>query len=232
METKKILKVAGAIGAGIVLIGAGALGTGIVKNDTIQDQAGQISQLQLNNSNLVENIVDLNNAEPVIEYKTEVETVYENVTVEVEVDNGNLDLVLNEIYDNKGIVEYLTEDLDEDELDQVVDRIVFVNEIKELALAEVKAEFKDLMDKEDYVFNAGTVNETSVEFDEDDVERVRIQGDADEVKTEDVDYEDKDGDVLVDVKFEQDDVKYLAKVIVEIKDGEVEDLDLDSVSLR
>ena len=79
--------------------------------------------------------------------ETVVETVYENVTVEVpvetivEVDNGNLDLVLDEVYEADGSVEYLIEDLDDDELDQVVDRIIMIQDAKTLAMAELEAEF-------------------------------------------------------------------------------------------
>lgn len=136
------------------------------------------------------------------------------------VDNENLALVLDEIFDNDGSVEYLIEDLEDDELDQIVNRISFVNDIKALATAEAKEEFKDLINKEMLDL---------VKFDEDDVERIKVQDDADEVVVSDVDYEDKDADVYVDVKFEQDDVKYLATIKVEIKDGQVDDSDLETV---
>jgi len=150
-------------------------------------------------------------------------TVEKNVTVEVPVDNGNLGLILDEIYDNDGSVSYLTEDLDDDELDLIVDRIVFVNDAKALAVQEVEKEAVDMLHKED-------VNGTTL--DEDDIERVRVQDEDDEVSVDDVDYEDKDADVFVDVNFEQKDVKYTAKFKVEIKDGEVDDLDLESIELR
>jgi len=228
MDKKKVLKVAGAIGAGALLIAGGALGTGIVKNDTIQEQAAQISQLQLNNSKLSDNIVDLNNAEPVIEYVDKEVLVNNTVEVEVEVDNGNLDLVLDHIYDNKGDVSYLTEDLDDDEVNEIVDRLIFVNEIKVLAAEEAKSEIKDLLDKEEFTFNNVTVK-----FDEDDIERVRVQDDDDEVIVgEDIDFEDGDADVEAEVKFEQDSIKYVANVIVEFRDGSVDDIELSDVKLR
>ena len=228
MNTKKILKVAGAIGAGALLIAGGALGTGIVKNDTIQEQAAQISQLQLNEKSLNSTIVDLKNAEPVIEYVDKEVLVNNTVEVEVEVDNGNLDLVLDHIYDNKGDVSYLTEDLDDDEVNEIVDRLIFVNEIKVLAAEEAKSEIKDLLDKEEFTFNNVTVK-----FDEDDIERVRVQDDDDEVIVgEDIDFEDGDADVEAEVKFEQDSIKYVANVIVEFRDGSVDDIELSDVKLR
>lgn len=228
MNVKKILKVAGAIGAGALLIAGGALGTGIVKNDTIQEQAAQISQLQLNEKSLNSTIVDLKNAEPVIEYVDKEVLVNNTVEVEVEVDNGNLDLVLDHIYDNKGDVSYLTEDLDDDEVNEIVDRLIFVNEIKVLAAEEAKSEIKDLLDKEEFTFNNVTVK-----FDEDDIERVRVQDDDDEVIVgEDIDFEDGDADVEAEVKFEQDSIKYVANVIVEFRDGSVDDIELSDVKLR
>ena len=105
----------------------------------------------------------------------------------------------------------------------VINRILFLNNIKAKAVAEVEKEFEDLIDDE--VFDG-------VEFDDDDVERVRILDDGDEVVIDDIDFEDFDADVVVQVKFEQDDIKYKAYVNVEIKDGDVEDSDLDYVEYR
>ena len=229
MNKKQIIKAVCAVGAGALLLGAGALGTGIMKNDTIQEQAVQISQLNSDVESLNTKVSDFENADPVIEYVDK--EVEKEVQVEVEklveVDNGNLELVLDHIYDNDGNVEYLLDNLDDDEIDLIVDRVVFVNEIKSLAVAETEKEIKDLLDKEEFVFN----NET-IKFDEDDIERVRIQDDDDEVVISDIDFEDSDADVEVEVYFEQDDVKYKALVTVEFKDGEADDIDLESVNER
>jgi len=163
-----------------------------------------------------------------VPFETIVEVpVIQEVEVPVYIDNENLDLVLDHIYDNDGVIEYLTDDLDDDEVNQIVNRIVFINDIKSLAVAEVEKEFLDLIDKEEFEFN----NET-IKFDEDDVERVRVRDDADQLIIDSVDFEDSDAEVLVEVRFEQDDVKYIAKCVVEFKDGLVEDLDLESVELR
>lgn len=221
METKKVLKVIGAIGAGLVLVSSGAFTSGVIKNDAIQEQEAQISQLKLDKIELDNKIVDLEAVEPV----TEIVEKEVDVIVEVEVDNGNLDLVLDHIYDNKGNIRYITNDLDDDEVKLIVDRIVFINEIKALAVAEVENEFKDLLDKEDF----GGEDRF---FDEDDIERVRVQDDDDEVMVIDPDFEDKDADIEINVKFEQDGEKYIALVNVEFRDGEVDDIDLKSVELR
>ena len=157
--------------------------------------------------------------------ETENVTITEIVeqTIEVPVDNGNLDLVLNHIYDNDGKVKTLTEDLDDDEIESIVDRIVFLNEVKDKAVAEVKAEAADELHKESF---------DEVTFDEDDLERIKVQDDDNEVIVSDVDFDDLDADVKVTVKFEQDDVKYEADFNVEIKDNEVDDLTLLEVRYR
>jgi len=48
------------------------------------------------------------------------------VIKEVQVDNGNMDLVLDHIYDNDGNIEYLLDDLDDDEIGLIVDRIILL----------------------------------------------------------------------------------------------------------
>lgn len=243
MNTKKTLKVIGAIGAGVVLIGAGAFTTGLSMDKTVQEQVAQISQLELDKEALDATIVDFENAEPVIEYVeveklVEVEKIVEvdkivELEVEIEVDNGNLDLVLDHIYDNDGSVEYLLDDLDDDEVDQIVDRVVFINGIKTLAATEVDNEIADLLDKEEFTyFDEETQTRVTVKFDEDDIERIRVQDDDDELEVIDVDFKDKDADVEVEVHFEQDDVKYKALVTVEFKDGETDDVELESIEIR
>jgi hypothetical protein len=150
--------------------------------------------------------------------------VIQEVEVEVPVDSGNLDLVLEHIYDNDGSINYLLNDLDDDELSLIVDRILFINEIKALAVNYVDTEAADELDKE--LFN------NTIEFDEDEIERIRVQDDDDEVIVTSVDFEDSDADVLITVYFEQDDVKYEADFNVEIKDNEVDDMDLLEIRER
>ena len=154
---------------------------------------------------------------------TEIVEVPVNVTEYVEVDNGNMDLILDYAYDNNGNLRELDfNDLDEDEMNEVVDRIVFVNDLKAMAVAEVKAELFDELDNE-YV--------GLVKLDEDDMERLRIDDDADEVVIDDVDFEDLDADVLVTGSFEMDDIKYAYEALVEFKDGIVDDFSVNSVVL-
>jgi hypothetical protein len=163
--------------------------------------------------------------------------VYQNVTVEVpgetvevikevekivEVDNGNLDVLLNEIYDNNGNVAYLVDDLDDDEIDQIVDRIAFANDAKAMAIAEVKSQLFDELDGEVVALET---------LDEDDMERLRVDDDLDEIILSDIDFDNKDADVKVTGTFEQNDIKYNYEVEIEVKDGEVEDFNIISVTL-
>jgi len=211
MDKKKLLA-----GLGIGLIGLTAgIGAGFVLDTP--DTVVQTVTKTVYEDKIVEVIKEV----PVEVIKTE--TVEIEVPVEVEIDNGNLKVVLDHIYDNEGQIEYLLDDLDDDEVDMIVERIVFINEAKMLAIAEVKSEGIDMLDKE-YI--------EDIKLDEDDIDRFRIYDDDDEVIIDDVDFEDKDAQVLVEAKFEQDDIKYKALYEVTFKDGIVDDIDLEEITLR
>ncbi len=135
----------------------------------------------------------------------------------------DMDKVLMHIFDNDGSVEYLTEDLDDDEVSQIVDRIDFGMKVKRLAVDEVKSELFDELDHEMV---------SGIELDEDDMSRLKVDDDADEVEILEVDFEDKDAVVQVTGRFEQDRVKFDFVVDIEIRDGEVDEFDLVSVTKR
>lgn len=222
-------KVAALGTAAVVLTGAvsAAIGYNIADDSKQVEELSALveaKQIELANkeAELTKNQVELANKEAVIaELESQEPVVINNTAVEtVFVDNENLSLVLEEIYDNNGNVEYLTDDLDADEVSQIVDRIVFVNDIKALAVAEAKAEIADLVDKE-------VVN--GEELDDRDVEKIRINDDADEVLIDDIDFDDKDATVIVTGDFKHDDVDYEFEVEVEFRDGKVEDITLLSV---
>jgi len=204
-KMNKTLKTIAIVGGGLVCAAAGCVSGFVLDNpDTIVT--------------VQERIVEVNNT-----VEVPVDVMVEKI---VEVDNGNLDLVLDELYDNDGSVEYLIDDLDDDELDQVVDRIVMAQDFKALAVAEIKAELFDELDNTDVTL----ADNSTVELDDDDMERLRIDDDSDEVILSDIDYEDGDADVSVTGTFEQDDVKFDYEALVEIKDGEVDDFDIVSVT--
>ena len=105
-----------------------------------------------------------------------------------------------------------------------VERIVFINDIKRMAVDEVKKEAFDELDNYDF--------DSETEFDDDDLERLRVYDDDDDILVDDVDFDDKDADVYVEFKFEHDEVKYEARALVEFRDGEVDDFDIDEVWLK
>ena len=222
------------VGTGIVgalIVGAGAVAIPNpepivqevnVTNPLNVDLVTENEQLKNDSTSLIEELKVAKDAITQLE-SIEPEVITKTVEVEVKVDSENLKEVLQHIYDNNGRVNYLLEDLDDDEVELIAERVIFINEIKELAIKEVKNEFVDEIDDEEF----GTVT-----FDDDDIERVRPQDDMDEIEVLDVDFEDKDADLMMTVRFEQDDVKYEADVMIEIKDGEVDELNIEDIRER
>ena len=100
----------------------------------------------------VTNEVTITNTEYITETVTEEIEVEVPVEVEVEkiveVDNGNLATVLDFIYDKEGNIEYLLDGLDDDELDLIIDRIVFINDAEELAKTFLTKEFAEFAEDE------------------------------------------------------------------------------------
>jgi len=127
-----------------------------------------------------------------------VETIV-NKTIEVPVDNGNLAEVEQFIYDNQGNINLITSDLKDNEVDQIVDRIVFVNDYKKFAVDAIN---KDLLYKVDGL----TVN--SVTIDKRYINTLRINDKLDEISIKNVNFNDKDISFGVTGTFRQDDVAY------------------------
>tara|TARA_Y100000310_G_C20629726_1_gene787967 strand:+ start:487 stop:1152 length:666 start_codon:yes stop_codon:yes gene_type:complete len=175
--------------------------------------------------------------EYVTEYVNQTVTEYVNQTVEVEVevevpvevlvDNENLGLVLDHIYNNDGQIEYLLDDLDDDEVDFIVDRIVFINDIKTLGVNFIENELANELD--DYLFT--NADNSTTEFDDDDIEDIDVDDDFNDIVVEDVDFDDDEADLIYEVKFEHNNVDYVASVRVEFRDGEADELDVLSVEL-
>jgi len=216
MDNKKIVKV-GAIVLGSLLIGG--IGGGMAFNGSGFDNGYAQGQSDFVPKEVIKEVT----VTETVEVPVEVE-----VPTEVFVDNGNLNLLLEHIYDNDGKINYLLDDLDDDELDLIVDRVVFINDIKSLAVQEIKSEIADEVDKMVITLS----DNSTITLDEDDVERIRVDDDADEILVDDIDFEDKDADLKVTGTFEQDDVKFNYEAIVEFKDGEVDDISHVEVTER
>ena len=221
----KISKKVAALGLSAAVLAGGigaALGVYVaddsVQVGNLQAQVAAVKEsLALEQARVSELVEELESIEPVVE------TVVEEVEVEkiVEVDNQNLDAVLQHIYNNEGDVSLVVEGLKDSELDQVVDRIIFLNDVEALALSEVRAELKELLHRE-YVGD--------VRLYRDEISRVRISDKAGEVEISGVGFRYNDAIAKVSGTFEQDSVKYEFVVEVEIRDGKVKETELISVS--
>lgn len=149
------------------------------------------------------------------------ETVTEEVIVEqpievekeVFIDNGNLDEVMQFLHDNEGDVQFITNDLSDDEVDQIVDRILFINEAKAIALNQTRSNFFDEIDGK--YFNGE-------EFELEDLSRLRVDEDKTVFNT---DFDYNDTVVRLTGTLEHDETEYDFRVDVLIKDGEFEDFD-------
>jgi len=201
-------KIGALVLSGVVLSGAigAAIGVGVA------DDSKQVAELQ----SLIEakqaKILELESAEPIVINNTVVEEVEveKEVIVEKLVDNGNLEAVIED---------YEGEELDADEIAEIVDTVIFKNDITVLAEQLVEAELVDFMDDED-MFGEGVLDG----YRDNDVYSISI--DEDESVIEDVDFDDKDATVYVEAKLklndEDDKLRVTARAEVEVRDGELE----------
>lgn len=213
----RALKVAGALGAGLLIAGAG-MGSGIVIGN--MDDAGYQSQI----TELQKEVKELENQEPVIINNTEVKEVPVNITQikEVPVDNGKLDLVLSylqENVDNRDVF-----DVDDDELDLIVDNVVFELDAKSLAEELVKKEGVEYMDDEEDIFREGDLEE----YRDNDVYKFTIE---DETSVDDINYEDSEAyiEVVARMKMDNDEDKLAryVKFLVEVEGDSAEIVDAE-----
>jgi hypothetical protein len=196
-EQSNKLKLGAAVVVGIV---AGGLGAGLVM------EPEQVVQ---------EKIVELIKEVPV-----QVEVPVE-VIVEVPVSDGRLDDIVQHIFDRDGDVEYIIDEYDADEVDEIADAFIFVHDMVKQGSDLIKEDFADEVDREIV---------SGVELDEDDVERIRIDDDLDEIQIDDFDAQDGELEITYQVRFEHDDVDYEAEVLVEVKDGEIDDMEVVSIN--
>lgn len=146
-----------------------------------------------------------------------IETVTETVTETVYVDNENLDLVLENIYENDGDIEYIVDGLDDDELDKIVDRIAFENEFSKFAEDEVKSGLFDELHKEKF---------NGVKFLKEDMSRLNV----DKVEMKSANYKYGDAVFRVSGDFTHDDVRYTFSANVAFKDFEFNELSVIDIN--
>lgn len=199
MEKTDIKKVAGGLIAGLVV---GAAGFGV--------SSEPVTVTEIINETIVIN--------ETVEIEVEVPV---EVIREVNVTDARLGDVVQHIFDRDGDVEYIVDEYDADEVDQIADAFLFVHEMVKEGSDHIKKEIADELDRENV---SGTV------LDEDDVERIRVDDNLDEVGLEDFDAEDKEIDITYNVRFEHDDEDFTAEVTIEIRDGKVDDMIINQVN--
>lgn len=161
-----------------------------------------------------------------IEVPVEVEKeVIKEVEVEkiVEVDNDKLPTVLEYVQEN--FDDFDVFDVDDDELNLIVDYIVFENDARALAEALVKEEGIEYMDDEEDIFGEGDLEE----FRDNDVYKFTIE--EDDTFVDDIDYEDKEAyiNVRARMKLDNDDDKISRYVnfLVEVENDKAEIIDAE-----
>jgi len=213
METKYV---AGLVAAGVLLSGV----AGAVVGDLADNSEDKILELQSKVVEAQTKYAELEAIEPEVIVDTKIVTV--NNTVEVEVDNGNLEMVLDHVQEN---CEADFCDVDDDETELIVENIAF--EIDALNLAEnaVDAEGIEYMDDEN-LFNTGLLDN----FRDDDVSYIRI--DSDDTNVTVTDYEDKEATVLVEarIKVVDGDDKKVVDAVFEV-DVDKDDAEIVDVTL-
>lgn len=231
-KTNKVLKSAGIAVAALLVGVAGAVAVDKMTSpdvDVLVAEAQEIAyaegvdSVELPNVEALEAVAFEEGVASVV--IPEPEVITNNVTVEI--DNGNLDLVLDEIYDRDGDVEFLLDDLDDDEVSQVVDRIIFKNEAKALAEELVKSEVVEYIDDEEDIFGRADLRE----YRDNDVYSVSV--DSDDSVFEVSDFDDKEATVYVEakLKLDNDDDKTTVYVIAEVE-VEGDNVEIVNVELK
>ena len=171
---KETKKVAGAGGVALVTGAAlGFAGAGGFVEDPVDMYEAQLAELvfQLEESGLA-----LDEAEALVaEYQAKVEelegmepeVIVEEVEkiVEVKVDNENLQLILDHLHQKDGDVSYLLDDLMEDEVDQIVDRILLLNEVESNAGSFVISELGRFLERRGDIDDRRDISRIRIDYD-------------------------------------------------------------------
>lgn len=171
----------------------------------------QIEYVEINNTETIM----INNTETIIQEVPVVEYVI-NETIK-EVDNGDLNEVLEFIHDEDGDVGYLTNGLFDDEVNEIVDRVILVNEFKDRTENIVKSSFVRELERQEG-------------FDKRDVKGIRV--DSDDITVNSVDFSDLNAELEAIVEFRYDGDLYEAIVKSEFFDNDALVIEIQSVTLQ
>lgn len=198
-KNKNVLKKAGAVALGLGIVGASVFaGASLFPKTEIET----LTVVEYKDKIVTQNVTEI------VEVEVPVEVVKE---VEVLVDNENLALVLDYIYDNEGDLEFLTTDLFDDEVETIVDRILLVEDVKAQAKSYVES-------------NLARELERQLDYDRRDVSRIKIEDVVFDKALADFKYEEF---VLeVEVEYRYNNVEETKVVIVEYYNGRVRSLNI------
>lgn len=199
------------IGA-LALVGVLGLGAGVGGMMLFAPEPVDVSALEANAFEAGVNSVVI--PEPVVVNNT----VVKEVEVIKEVDNEKLSTVLEYLQENFYLEDVF--DVDEDELNLIVDNIVFENDVLSIAEELVKNDGLKYLDDETNFFGKTPLKD----YRDNDVYKFSVLSDSTVVDV--TNYEDKEATVFVTIrmKLDNDDDKLsqLVKFEVEIEDEEVE----------
>lgn len=143
---------------------------------------------------------------PVYINNTVIETVEVEVEKIVEVDNGNLHMVLEYVLNEDVLL--VTDGLADDELSKLMDRIAFLGETKTVAEAHTSRVVADLVHEE-------VVSGTRI-FKE-DIKWFTVE----EAVLSSIDFSDLNATAVTPVRFRMDDNLYLAQIEIIFEEGKV-----------
>lgn len=184
-----------AIGSIALVAGAG-LTTGFYinnQNNLINDLHLKVEGLNALNSDLVNynnNVIgkyndliavveDLQNQEPIVINNTEIVEVNNTVEVIKEVENPNYGFLVEELFDNNGDISFALDRLKEEDMYEIVDRLILINNLKQDGLKEVESELFDEIHRTEITMNDGT----NYTFNRRDLESLRFDDDIEVVST-------------------------------------------------
>lgn len=196
-QNKNIYKKAGAVALGLGIVGASVLAGSQLFPKTVVEEV------------IVTKVVY---EDVIVEVPTIVEVPVEvEKEVIIEVDNENLALVLKYVYDEEGNLEFLTEDLFEDELDIIVDRILLVEEVKSVSVNNALSNFARELEKQH-------------DYDRRDVSRVKLVKDSVEFVKDSADFKYSEFEIKLSVEFRYDSSVEEKEVLVKYYNGKVRNI--------
>jgi len=126
--------------------------------------------------------------------------------------------LLEEIFVNDGDVEYLLDEVEDDTLDLIVENLGILNDGRNVA---ENVDIDDL---------AESIEDFDNDFNKDYIEDMDLNLDIEDIDINDIDYEDEEFEFEYEFTFEYMDVDYEGVVKINVKDLEVDDIEVLSIN--